>query len=264
MERGRVLEPEVHGVATFAIGDVHGNRQALDDLLRRLTPEIARDDVVVFLGDYIDRGSSTRSCIDRILEFRDAIDAEIVGLCGNHDDWLLRTRRDYSQHTWVLATDAFRTINSYSPEAAASLREAMTRAGAAVYAGTCELPYELFFDAMPETHLQWFDALRPFHRTDDCFCSHGGVDPRVRDLNTQTRHALIWGGDGFPDKYAGDETIVYGHRNNAVLGADGWPSPRIVGRTIGIDTISHGVLTALRLPDERVFQSARFEDSTAG
>jgi hypothetical protein len=130
--------------------------------------------------------------------------------------------------------------------------------------GTCALPYELFFDAMPETHLRWFDALRPFHRTDDCFCSHGGLDPQVPDLSAQTRHALIWGGDGFPDRYAGRETIVYGHRNNAMLGADGWPLPRIIGRTIGIDTISHGVLTAVGLPDQRVFQSARYDDSTPG
>jgi serine/threonine protein phosphatase 1 len=248
-------------MATFAIGDVHGNYQALDDLLRRLTPEIAAGDVVVFLGDYIDRGSNTRACIDRILEFQGAIDAEVVGLCGNHDDWLLRTRRDYSRHTWLLATDGFRTINSYSPEAAASLREAMTHAGAAVYGDTCVLPYGLFFDAVPATHLEWFDGLRTFHHTEDCFCSHGGLDSGVRDLSQQTRHALIWGGDGFPDDYDGPETIVYGHRNEAVIGPDGWPSPRLIGRTIGIDTISLGVLTAMRLPDGRVFQSERYEDS---
>ena len=55
------------------------------------------------------------------------------------------------------------------------------------------------------------------------------------------------------------EVVVYGHWNNATLNADGWPAPTIVGRTLGIDTISHGVLTAVRLPDQRVFQSARYE-----
>jgi hypothetical protein len=39
----------------------------------------------------------------------------------------------------------------------------------------------------------------------------------------------------------------------------GWPMPAIVGRTVGIDTIAHGVLTALRLPEHRVFQSARHD-----
>jgi hypothetical protein len=43
------------------------------------------------------------------------------------------------------------------------------------------------------------------------------------------------------------------------LNADGWPSPAILGRTIGIDTSGHGVLTAVRLPDQRVFQSGRYQ-----
>jgi hypothetical protein len=30
----------------------------------------------------------------------------------------------------------------------------------------------------------------------------------------------------------------------------GWPNPKIIGRTIGLDTIAHGVLTAMRLPAE--------------
>jgi hypothetical protein len=33
--------------------------------------------------------------------------------------------------------------------------------------------------------------------------------------------------------------------------------PALRGRTIGLDTISHGVLTAIRLPDRRIFQSGR-------
>jgi hypothetical protein len=38
-------------MSTIAIGDIHGNRAALDDLLARLTPELAGGDTVVFLGD---------------------------------------------------------------------------------------------------------------------------------------------------------------------------------------------------------------------
>jgi len=246
-------------MATIAIGDVHGNYRALDDLLTTLKPEIVAGDVVVFLGDYIDRGPNTRGCIDRLLVLEDEIDADVVYLCGNHDDWLLRTRRDHTRHTWLFATDPFQTILSYSVEAAEALREATSRAAAQLFEENYPLPYELFFDCVPESHIKWLEALHPFHQTVDCFCSHGGVDPGVADLRTQTRHALIWGGNGFPERYEGTEIVVYGHRNNALVGDDGWPLPRIVGRTIGIDTISHGVLTAVRLPDRRVFQSARYE-----
>jgi serine/threonine protein phosphatase 1 len=43
-------------MSTIAIGDIHGNLRALEDLLNRIVPHICSDDTVVFLGDYIDRG----------------------------------------------------------------------------------------------------------------------------------------------------------------------------------------------------------------
>jgi hypothetical protein len=43
----------------------------------------------------------------------------------------------------------------------------------------------------------------------------------------------------------------------------GWPTPRIVGSTIGLDTISHGVLSAVRLPDRLLIQSERHHVSGA-
>lgn len=83
------------------------------------------------------------------------------------------------------------------------------------------------------------------------------MDPQVPFLEDQTVEALIWGTKGFPDEYRGGETVAYGHRDNAELNQHGWPQPRIIGSTIGLDTISHGVLTAMRLADRRLFQSAQ-------
>jgi serine/threonine protein phosphatase 1 len=246
----------------FAIGDVHGNSATLDDLLGQLKSEVSQGDVVVFLGDYIDRGPNTKECVDRIIGLQHEMPGSVVCLCGNHDDWFLRTSRDYRQHTWLLATDAFTTIRSYSAHAADALREAAARAGAALYSDDYPLPYELFFACVPSAHLEFFESLRSYYQSPDCVCTHGGLDPRVSSIQQQTRHALIWGGSGFPDDYEGLEAVVYGHRNNAVLNAEGWPLPAIIGRTIGIDTISHGVLTAVRMPDWRVFQSARYQAST--
>ena len=57
-------------VASWAIGDVHGNLPALDDLLQQVEREAGSEDTVIFLGDYIDRGPDSRRCIDRILELR--------------------------------------------------------------------------------------------------------------------------------------------------------------------------------------------------
>ena len=48
-------------MATYGIGDIHGWREPLDDLLAALRPRLTAGDTVVFLGDYIDRGDDTRA-----------------------------------------------------------------------------------------------------------------------------------------------------------------------------------------------------------
>ena len=65
-------------MATVAIGDVHGNLAAHDDLLNRVSPGLRAEDTVVFLGDYIDRGLDVKGCIDRILKFRSLTSASTV------------------------------------------------------------------------------------------------------------------------------------------------------------------------------------------
>lgn len=246
-------------MSTIAIGDIHGNLPALDDLLGQIRGEVGDVDTVVFLGDYIDRGLNTKECVEAILSFQRDTKAAVICLCGNHEDWFLRTLTDPCSHSWLLGMEALDTIRSYSPDAAQALREAASKAGLALMISRPALPYEMFFNAMPQTHLRFFRGLVPYHQSVDCLCVHGGVNPRVSRIQDQPREAMIWGGGGFPEQYEGADTVVYGHRNNADVDADGWPKPKIIGRTVGLDTISHGVLTAMRFPDQHLFQSARYK-----
>lgn len=245
-------------MATLAIGDIHGNLKPLCDLLERVRPNVAAGDTVVFLGDYIDRGRDTRGCVDAILEFMASVPARVVCLLGNHEEWFLHTMRDYSKHSWLLGMEAHETIHSYSPEAAGAIRAAARQAGTALFDDACTLPYELFFEAMPATHRQFFETLALFHETPECLCTHGGLDPTVEGLADQER-AFVWGARGFPDRYGGVRPVIYGHMNNAQVDDDDWPHPRVMGNTYGLDTIAHGVLTAIRLPGPYVLQSARYE-----
>ncbi len=245
-------------MATVAIGDIHGQLKPLCDLLERVRPNVGADDTVVFLGDYIDRGKDTRACIDAVLEFTATVPATVVCLRGNHEDWMLRTRDDYRRHSWLLGMNGLSTIRSYSMDAAKRIEAASAAERAALYDGTVALPYDHFFEALPADHARFFDSLRLVHATAECVCSHGGIDPAVEGLTGQDR-ALVWGAHGFPEGYAGTRPIVYGHHNNADVDEDDWPHPRVIGATYGLDTIAHGVLTALRLPGPYVLQSARYE-----
>jgi serine/threonine protein phosphatase 1 len=243
---------------TIAVGDIHGNLPALSDLLDQLRPELTAADTVVFLGDYIDRGPDSCGCIDAIVRLQREGPARVVGLLGNHEEWFLRTLNDYTKHSWLVGMEGFVTIRSYSPDVEAQLRQAIKDAGLAFYLESCRLPYELLFDAMPPGHREFFSGLDLWYESPDCICTHAGLDPGVTRMAEQTAEALVWGRVSFQTEYTGAVPVVYGHWNNAALDAAGWPRPRFTGNTIGIDTSKHGVLTAIRMPDRRVFQSARY------
>jgi serine/threonine protein phosphatase 1 len=245
-------------MATFAIGDIHGNIRALDDLLAVLADEIGENDTVVFLGDYIDRGSDSKACIERILDLRHTTTGRVVTLLGNHEQWLIRTYRDYTCHSWILGMEALSTIQSYSGAAASALKQAVGDFGPQIVLERLPLPYDLFFDAVPTAHIEFFSSLKTFCRTEHAVCVHGGLNPAGGRVEQQMPEQLVWGMDGFPECYRANDIVVYGHANNPVVDRQGWPHPRIVGRTFGLDTIGGGVLTAIRLPDGAVFQSRRF------
>ena len=52
----------------IAIGDIHGCSAALDTILAEVAP--TPDDLVVTLGDHIDRGPDSRAVIERLLALR--------------------------------------------------------------------------------------------------------------------------------------------------------------------------------------------------
>lgn len=242
-------------MATYVVGDIHGNGRALEALLGDLAPSLQAGDTVVFVGDVIDRGPDSRGCVERILRLRERGPAEVVTLLGNHEQWMLRTRRDFRRHSWLLAMEALETIRSYSETAAEEIREALVRAGPRIVTETIRLPYDRFFDSMPAEHLEFFEGLRTWYRTPDGLAVHGGIRLDGTPVEEQEEDDLVWGPDEFPEDYSGAEVVVYGHRGDAVVRPDGQPWPRIRMNTIGLDTSAHGVISAVRLPDRRVFQS---------
>jgi serine/threonine protein phosphatase 1 len=243
-------------MASIGTGDIHGNAIGVRDVLRQLRPEVREGDTVVFLGDYIDRGPDSKSVVDEILSFTADVSATVVCLEGNHGNWMLRSWDDHTRHSWLLGMDGLQTIRSYSSAAADALIAAVAAAGGALYTDRVTLPYDLFFHAMPQSHANFFRSLKPYYQNEDAIFVHAGFDDRL-PLAEQTPSALLFGWDGgrFPEAYAGERTVLYGHRNNPDVDTNGWPWPRRIGRTIGLDTSHHGIVTALRLPDERLFQS---------
>ncbi len=66
----------VSGTQIMIVGDIHGNIQALDFLF--LMKEKLSCDAIVFLGDYVDRGSDSVSVLCRLLEWKMGIPESVI------------------------------------------------------------------------------------------------------------------------------------------------------------------------------------------
>ena len=96
----------------FAIGDVHGCVKTLKSLLDK-TLQITRDDLVILLGDYVDRGPASREVLDLIEELI-SNGYRVIPLRGNHDDLLVRGRFSVEFAELHLRNGGGTTLKSFS------------------------------------------------------------------------------------------------------------------------------------------------------
>ena len=80
---------------TIAIGDIHGCSAALAALVAAIEP--SKDDTVITLGDYIDRGPDSRGVLDQLIAL--AARCRLIPLLGDHEEMLLDTLRDCLLYT---------------------------------------------------------------------------------------------------------------------------------------------------------------------
>lgn len=227
--------PEVPpGRRVYAVGDIHGRL----DLLRRLHLLVEEDararpgplNVLVYLGDYIDRGDASPAVIDLLLD-EPLPGFETVHLKGNHEDSLLRFLEDIEVGpAWLLYGGA-ETLLSYGvrpPRPAGGDRE-LQRA------------QREFRTRLPERHRRFLAGLRLTHEEGDYLFAHAGIRPGV-PLERQQEADLLWIRDEFllSDADFG-KIVVHGHTITA--------RPDVQRNRIGIDTgaFASGTLTALVL-----------------
>jgi serine/threonine protein phosphatase 1 len=230
--------------AAYAIGDIHGRIDLLNLLLERIREDIATRSMLerpllIFLGDYVDRGPASREVIEQIMALRSSY--TVVSLRGNHEDALLRFLTDPTiGPDWVEHGGA-QTLLSYGvqpPQKADPVPWADVR--------------DRFADALPDSHLAFFQGLEHYAVIGDYVFAHAGVRPAVA-LEQQTTQDLMWIRKPFLEvEKAIDRVVVHGHTP-----AD---TPHMGRWRIGVDTGAYatGVLTAVRLMGtDRAFLSTR-------
>jgi serine/threonine protein phosphatase 1 len=225
-------------VRIYAIGDIHGRADLLEETLARVDADFATypdcKPIHVFLGDYIDRGPSSRAVIDRLIERMGT--HHTICLKGNHESYML----DFLGSPVVLSEwqhcGGLQTMMSYG------IRPSMN-AGSAKQ---IELSQALNV-ALPGRHRDFLRSLPLSFTCGDFFFTHAGVKPKV-PLNRQKEEDLLWIRDDFLLYEEGHEKIIV-HGHSPVT------EPEIRHNRINIDTGAYatGRLTCLIIETEGYF-----------
>jgi len=220
-------DPPVHrpavpdGTRLYVVGDIHGCAALLAAMHSLILADASRSRadrlVVVYLGDYIDRGPDSKGVVD-LLTDRPLPGFESIHLKGNHEQALLGFLDDISVGPDWFSFGGIATFESYGLKAPAEIFdvECLLAAQAALR------------DCLSPAHLDFYRTLRLGHLEGDFLMVHAGLRPDL-PLDAQSENDLLWIREPFLQSDADfGVTVVHGH--TIAL------TPEIRPNRIGIDT----------------------------
>ena len=229
----------VGGELVYAVADIHGCYELMKDVLARLAADTevraaGRRPILIFLGDYVDRGPHSARVMEALVWLQRRGDLEIHFLKGNHEQALLEFLEAPERSGPWIGFGGAETLTSYG-----------------VVPPPAEAPPDVYraarddlLERMPASHLHLLQRLETMVIVGDYAFVHAGVRPGV-PLGEQEEIDLLWIRRGFVDQPGPfGKIIVHGHT---------WLSeqPQLEAHRIGLDTGGYatGVLSALRIED---------------
>lgn len=221
------------GWRAYAVGDIHGRLDLLEQLLAKIHGDIEqrkhRKLLLIFVGDLIDRGPSSAQVIDRLRTYKEP-GVRTVFLLGNHEEVLLRIlggdKALISKWTTFGGAECLRSYG-VDPAIVGRMRE--------------DDALEAIRAAIPREHVKFLESFDDSCRFGDYLFVHAGIRPGV-EFDQQRQADLRW----IREPFLLDETdhgfvVVHGHTIR--------PEVEVRPNRIGIDTGAYrtGVLTALAL-----------------
>lgn len=205
----------------LAIGDIHGCSRALDGILDMVVP--TEDDLLIFLGDYIDRGPDSRGVIERVRTL--SLTHNVVTLMGNHEVMILSARQNRQWARDWLRVGGLDTLDSFGAQTTKDI---------------------------PEPIWKFLNNCLPYHETDTHIFVHAGADPEL-DMQDQPATSLYWEKFHFIAPHHSGKTIVCGHtaQKNGL--------PLDLGFAVCIDTwvYGEGWLTCLDVVSRKIWQASQ-------
>lgn len=201
----------------YAIGDIHGQMEALTRALDLIHDDGGAEADIVFLGDYTDRGPDSRGVVETLI---DGISSgkNWRAIRGNHD----RLFSNFVRH--AITTDprikspiawlnprlgGQTTLRSYFDLPEGAEYDPYGYDGA--FLAETQALSDLAKQHVPTAHLDFLDALPLTIEDDGLFFVHAGIDPK-RPFGMQDPEDLLWIRDGWLD-FTGPlrHLVVHGH-----------------------------------------------------
>lgn len=244
---------------TFVIGDIHGELAQLERLLSRM-PAVTRDDTLVLLGDYIDRGPDSLGVFEMVRRMDSVLQCHVVPLRGNHEDaWLRVIDRGWPEFLLPSPNGCLAAMRSFTGQKIPAKGELGTADDWA------RMERGSFFS---EEQIAWMRGLPYWYEDEHGIYVHAGLLQRdgqyLHPSQTEPETALLWtrSKEFFTD-YRGKHVVV-GHTKTNTLPpelsshtpddpTDLWAGPSVTAIDTGAG--SGGFLTALELPAKRVYES---------
>lgn len=207
------------GIRIYAVGDIHGRADLLRTTLEKIDADRSsrpvKRSMLVFLGDYVDRGPSSKEVIDLLLECKKT--RESVFLKGNHETFI----SDFLKYPAVLDSwrtcGGLQTLLSYGVNPALSRNEVQQRKLA-----------ESFALAIPSDHVAFLQSLQLFFQCGEFLFVHAGVRPNL-PLEQQEEKDLLWIREEFLEyEKSFGLFVVHGHTPISV--------PELRSNRLNIDT----------------------------
>jgi serine/threonine protein phosphatase 1 len=193
----------------LAIGDIHGCLGPLDDLLAWVKP--TPDDVLITLGDYVDRGPDTRGVLNRLIELKKR--RPVICLRGNHEIMMVDAKNGgRSEKKMWMGVGGVQALGSYG--------SSMGKAGT--------------LEDVPPEHWHFLqNELLDYHESELFIFVHAALYADT-PLDEQPDNMLFW--EFLPETmlhYSG-KTVICGHTSQKS------GEVKVVPGAVCIDTYAHG------------------------
>lgn len=193
-------------MALYAIGDIHGCLSALKTVFKEKI--IKKNDTVVFLGDYVDRGENSKGVIDWLIENKENYNFHFI--LGNHEIMMSTARSSNERLSEWLYFGGSQTLDSYKIGDDSD-----------------------WVEKIDNSHWKFIESCKSYLEIGNFIFVHAGLEIG-KELEEQNKHHLFWRKYEIPKLYTPEKTVICGHtsRKNGEI-AD-------FGHTICIDTFAYG------------------------